>query len=80
MRDPLGELGVEAGTALFDPGEVEAGRVGDRLQVVGRGEVGVGARDRWVLAGREAGDGVWEAVAWLLGRVRNLSRLTVSAP
>src|SRR6266496_6572711 len=115
MGDPLGEPRVEAGTALLDPGEVEAGRVGDRLQVVGRGEVGVATRDRRVLAGGEAGDGVWEhvaevgvlrvaavtrpeavlmvscirlvsrpiccaPVALLLGRVRNLSRLTVCAP
>jgi hypothetical protein len=50
MGDPLGKPGVKAGTALFDPGEVEAGRVRDRLQVVGRSEVGIGARDRRVLA------------------------------
>jgi hypothetical protein len=31
MGDPLRELGVEAGTALLDEAEVEAGRVGDRL-------------------------------------------------
>jgi hypothetical protein len=31
--------------------------------VVGRGEVGVGAGDRRVLAGGEVGDGVWENVA-----------------
>jgi hypothetical protein len=36
VGDSLGEPGVEAGTALLDPGEVEAGRVRDRLQVVGR--------------------------------------------
>ena len=31
VGDPLGERGVEAGTTLLDPREVEAGRVGDRL-------------------------------------------------
>ena len=31
MGDPLGELRVEAGAALLDEGEVEAGRVGDCL-------------------------------------------------
>jgi hypothetical protein len=46
VSDPLGELGVEAGTGLLDPGEVEAGRVRDRLQVVGRIEVGVAPGDR----------------------------------
>ena len=35
----LREPGIEAGAALLDEGEMEAGRVGDRLQVVGRGEV-----------------------------------------
>ena len=63
MGDPLGELGVEAGTGLLDPGEVEAGRVSDRLEVVGRVEVGVAPWDRRVLAGGEAGDGVWEDVS-----------------
>jgi hypothetical protein len=63
LWDPLGKPGVEAGTALLDPGEVEASRVGDRLQVVGWGEVGVCARDRRMLAAGEAGDGVWENVA-----------------
>jgi hypothetical protein len=47
----LRELGVEAGAALFDEGEVEAGRVGDRLQMVGRGEVCVAARNGRVLTG-----------------------------
>jgi hypothetical protein len=63
MGGPLGEPRVEADTALLDPGEVEAGREGDRVQVVGRGEVGVGARDRRVLAAREVRDGVWKHVA-----------------
>ena len=63
MGDPLGERGVEAGTALLDPGEVKAGRVGDRLQVVGSGEVGVGAGNRRMLADGQVWDGLRQGVA-----------------
>jgi hypothetical protein len=46
MVDPLSELRVEAGTALLDEDEVEAGGVGDRLQMVGRAEIVVAAGNR----------------------------------
>ena len=49
--DPLRERRVEAGAALLDEGEVEAGRVGDRLEVVGRGEVVVASGNRRKLPG-----------------------------
>ena len=35
VRDPLGELRVEARTTLLDEGEVEARRVGNRLEMGG---------------------------------------------
>jgi len=46
VGDPLGERGVYAGASLLDPREVEAGRVGDRLQVVRRSEVAIVSRNR----------------------------------
>ena len=63
MGDPLGERGVEARTALLDEGEVEAGRVGDRLEVVGRAEVVVAAWDCRELPCAEARDCLRERVA-----------------
>jgi hypothetical protein len=44
-------------------GKVEAGRVGDRLQVVGRAEVVVAAGNRRMLTDGEARDGLREGVA-----------------
>jgi hypothetical protein len=56
-------LGVEAGTSLLDEAKVEAGRIGDRLQVVAGAEVVVAAGDRRELPGTEARDCLREGVA-----------------
>ena len=63
VGDPLGQRGVEAGAALLDEREVEARRVGDRLEVVRRGEVGVGSGNRRKLPLSQAWDGLRERVA-----------------
>src|SRR3954452_3406663 len=52
VGDALCQRGVEAGATLLDERKVEAGRIGDRLEVVGIGEVSVGAGDRRMLADR----------------------------
>lgn len=61
--DALGKLGIEAGAALFDGGEMKAGGVGDGLQVIGVGGVGVGSGDRGMFAGGDGGDRLWKRVA-----------------
>ena len=63
VGDPLGERGVYAGASLLDPREVEAGRVGDRLQVVRRSEVAIVSRNRRKLPSSQAWDGLREGVA-----------------
>ncbi len=50
MGDPLGERRVQACTALLDEPEVEARRIGDRLQVVRRSKVAVVSRNGWKLS------------------------------
>ena len=74
--DPLRQGGVEARAALLDEGEVEAGRVGDRLQVVGIREVTVVAGNRRMLADGERRDGLRQGVAEVgVERVAAVARL-----
>jgi hypothetical protein len=72
MGDPLSELGVETGASLLDEAKVEAGRIGDRLQVVTGAEVVVAARNRRELPGTEAGDCLREGVAKVGGFCESL--------
>src|SRR5579864_1172451 len=69
--DPLRKLWIQAAAALFDKGEVEAGRVRDRLREVRNihrlGRIGfhviVGPWNGRMVADRERGNGVWEFIA-----------------
>jgi hypothetical protein len=54
---------IKAGSALLDGGEVECRRVGDRLQVVCRLEVGIRPRNGWKLSLSEAGNGLGKRIA-----------------
>jgi hypothetical protein len=56
--DPLRQRGVEACTALLDEGEVETGRIGDRLQVVAIVDIAVIAGNRRMLADGQGRDGL----------------------
>src|SRR6476659_4042727 len=68
MGDPLGERRVQACTALLDEPEVEARRIGDRLQVVRRSKVAIVSRDGWKLSHAQALDRLRKGVSeiWIL--------------
>ena len=53
---PLRHCRVEAVAALLDRRKVESRRVGDRLDVIGRGQVGIGSGDCRKLPTIQAGD------------------------
>jgi hypothetical protein len=55
---PLRHRRVEAGTALFDRRHVESRCVGDCLDVVLRGQVGVASGNCWKLSGEQTGHGL----------------------
>src|SRR5206468_1892237 len=62
MGDALRQRWVEARAALLDERKVESGRVGDRLEVVLRGQVSIRARNGRKLARAQAGDRLRERV------------------
>src|SRR5436305_8887715 len=62
IGDPLSQRWVEAGAALLDEGKVEARRVGDRLDVVLGGQVGIGPGNGRKLAFTQTRDGLRERV------------------
>ena len=61
VGDPLSQRWIQAGAALLDKSKVEAGRVGDRLQMVRGTEVGVVSRNGWKLP-------VQISLGWLAGK------------
>ena len=60
--DPLRQRWVEAGATLLDEGKVEARRVGDRLNVVLGGQVGIGPGNGRKLPFTQTRDGLRERV------------------
>jgi len=63
IADALGHRWVQAGAALLDGGEVKPSGIGDRLQMLGGLQVGVGSRNRRELALDQPGHRLREAVA-----------------
>src|SRR2546428_11819431 len=62
MGNPLRQRWVDAGAALLDEREVEARRVGDRLDVVSGGEVAIVSGNRRKLPFQQTRDGWGERV------------------
>src|ERR1700732_1897104 len=56
MGYPLGQGRVEAAAAYLDEGEMECRRVGDRLDVIKRSEVGIGSGNCRMLPSVQARD------------------------
>ena len=73
---PLRQFGVEARSALLNPGKVKTSGVGDRLNKVHIVRVSVRSRNRRMLSNGECGNGVRKRVA----EVRVLGEAAVTSP
>src|SRR5712692_1735134 len=62
MGDPLSQRGVEAGATLLDKPKMEACRVGNRLEVILRVQVGIVSGNRRKLPLQQTRDGLREGV------------------
>jgi hypothetical protein len=63
IADPLSQRWVEASATLLNKPKVESGCVGDRLEVVLRGQVGIGSGNGRKLPFQQTRDGWWERVS-----------------
>ena len=75
---PLRHRRVEAVATLLDGRKVESRRVGDCLDVVGRGQVGIGPGDCRELPAVQARDGLWKLKPWI--KVGILGAAAVASP
>src|ERR1700686_3992644 len=75
---PLGQRWIEAVTALFDSRHVESSRIGNRLDVGVRSQIGVRSRDCRKLSLIQAGDRLRESKPRI--EVRVVSSAAVSSP